>query len=31
MRTWPLVVAMATCLAAAVALQVWRDRGWRAY
>ena len=30
-RTWPLAVAMAACLAAAVALQVRRDSGWRAY
>jgi tetratricopeptide (TPR) repeat protein len=29
--TWHLAVAMATCLAAAVALQVRRDSGWRAY
>lgn len=31
MKTWPLLAAVASCLAVAVAVQVVRDRGWRAY
>lgn len=31
MRTWHLGVAIALCLAAAIALQVVRDRGWSVY
>jgi hypothetical protein len=30
-RTWQLAAAIAVCLAAGVALQVVRDRGWNAY